>query len=250
MAKEFFINACILIASISIGNLFFNSPKINSNKNKLIVGFLSGILGIILMLFSVHINETARTDFRNIAIILSSIYGGGIASISTGLIIGIFRVVNFGISMSSVIAMVNVTVLGIGCGLISQLKIVKKKKWTLATLLCLTISTISLSIILKNTSLLLTVLLPYWVGTSLLSLIMYFYTERLIEYNILFNNFKTDASIDFLTGLNNVRQFDKIINRAMLDANEKQEDLSLLYIDIDFFKKINDTHGHAEGDSV
>ncbi|MHB1167625.1 MAG: LytS/YhcK type 5TM receptor domain-containing protein [Carboxydocellales bacterium] len=119
------------------------------------------------MLFSVHINKTTILDFRMMAIILSALYGGSFASIFTGLLIGIFRIV--------------------------------------------------------STTQLVNVLIPYWVGTSLMSLFLYFYTERLNAYNLLFHNFKTDASIDFLTGLNNVRQFDLIINRAMLNAKENQE---------------------------
>lgn len=250
MLKDLFLNACILIASISIGNQIFNAPKNDSSKNKIIVGLMAGILGAILMLFSVHINKITFIDFRYLAIILSSLYGGIIASMSTGLIIGIFRVAHFGINTSSEIALSNIIVASIGCGLISNLKIIRWKKWTILTLFILTVSSIGLFIALKNRSSLFDVLLLYWVGTSIMSLVMYFYIERLETYNLLFYNFKTDASIDFLTGLNNVRQFDRIINRAMIDAKEKQESLSLLYVDIDFFKKINDTYGHAEGDAV
>ena len=59
-----------------------------------------------------------------------------------------------------------------------------------------------------------------------------------------------ESSKDFLTGLNNVRKFDSLFNNAIENAKEKKENLSLLMIDIDFFKRVNDTYGHAEGDVV
>ncbi|HEY9161074.1 MAG TPA: GGDEF domain-containing protein [Methylomusa anaerophila] len=61
---------------------------------------------------------------------------------------------------------------------------------------------------------------------------------------------KDDAKKDFLTGLNNVRQFDTLLNKAINEANERNENLSFLFIDVDFFKKVNDTYGHTEGDLV
>lgn len=180
MVRDFFINACILIASVSLGNLVFRTPKIYSRKNKIIVGLMSGMLGIILMLFSVRVNETVRADFRNIAIILSTFYGGPIASIGTGLIIGLFRVAYFGKTLSSIVALINAIVLGIGCGLIPYLKIEKWKKWMLVTFLCLVGTSVSLSILIKDKVLLQNVLWQYWIGTGLMSSIMFYYSDRVI----------------------------------------------------------------------
>jgi diguanylate cyclase len=53
-----------------------------------------------------------------------------------------------------------------------------------------------------------------------------------------------------LTGLNNVRKFDEVFNSLLNELNKSIQSFSLLYIDIDFFKKINDTYGHSEGDLV
>ncbi len=60
----------------------------------------------------------------------------------------------------------------------------------------------------------------------------------------------TEAERDPLTGLANRRTFSKRIEAACRRANEQHEPLSLIMADIDFFKRFNDTYGHAVGDNV
>jgi two-component system cell cycle response regulator len=55
---------------------------------------------------------------------------------------------------------------------------------------------------------------------------------------------------DGLTQLYNHRYFQEELARAFEEAKRYQRPLSLALIDLDFFKKVNDTHGHAAGDKV
>lgn len=58
------------------------------------------------------------------------------------------------------------------------------------------------------------------------------------------------AESDALTGLANRRAFEKTLKRAVESCRESAQPLSVAFCDIDHFKKINDTHGHATGDRV
>ena len=58
------------------------------------------------------------------------------------------------------------------------------------------------------------------------------------------------SNTDPLTGLANRRSLDEFLRLAQIAAMEKGEPLSILMIDIDHFKKFNDTYGHQVGDQV
>lgn len=58
------------------------------------------------------------------------------------------------------------------------------------------------------------------------------------------------ATIDELTGLANRRHLGELIGRAIADGARSGAPLCLCLIDLDHFKRINDTHGHAAGDAV
>jgi len=58
------------------------------------------------------------------------------------------------------------------------------------------------------------------------------------------------AIMDPLTGIYNRRRFETIFNSEFKRATRYQLPLSCMMIDIDHFKKVNDTHGHQEGDTV
>mgnify|MGYP000888472365 CR=1 FL=1 len=58
------------------------------------------------------------------------------------------------------------------------------------------------------------------------------------------------ASTDRLTGAWNRRRLEECVHNEMDRLERYQQPLSLLLIDIDYFKRINDQHGHAAGDQV
>ncbi|MFN2267963.1 MAG: diguanylate cyclase, partial [Desulfonatronovibrio sp.] len=58
------------------------------------------------------------------------------------------------------------------------------------------------------------------------------------------------ATTDELTGLWNRRHFSKGVRNELERARRYQKMFSLLMLDIDYFKKINDTYGHGAGDEV
>jgi diguanylate cyclase (GGDEF)-like protein len=58
------------------------------------------------------------------------------------------------------------------------------------------------------------------------------------------------ATVDVLTGLINRRKYDELIAHELKRAIRYQREFSLLLLDIDHFKKINDTYGHQVGDKA
>lgn len=59
-----------------------------------------------------------------------------------------------------------------------------------------------------------------------------------------------DAYTDFLTGLRNRRYLDLVLERELFRVQRYGRPLSLMVLDLDGFKQVNDTHGHEVGDRV
>lgn len=58
------------------------------------------------------------------------------------------------------------------------------------------------------------------------------------------------AATDYLTGAFNRRSFEEISRREFMRARRNKTSMTILMMDIDHFKKFNDTHGHLAGDSA
>ncbi|MCE0454399.1 diguanylate cyclase [Staphylococcus haemolyticus] len=66
----------------------------------------------------------------------------------------------------------------------------------------------------------------------------------------LVTRYENEDKFDYLTGLGNVKEFDRHLNHVSQIAEDKNESLALLLIDIDGFKDVNDTYSHKSGDAV
>jgi len=61
---------------------------------------------------------------------------------------------------------------------------------------------------------------------------------------------RTESMTDSLTNVANRKRFDTVLQEQITDASTDGSPLCLAMIDIDFFKKFNDTYGHQTGDLV
>lgn len=58
------------------------------------------------------------------------------------------------------------------------------------------------------------------------------------------------SKTDELTGLSNRRHFDDQLARLVGEAERRRQPISLIVLDVDHFKRVNDSHGHEAGDAV
>ncbi|MFK8028824.1 MAG: diguanylate cyclase [Gammaproteobacteria bacterium] len=63
-------------------------------------------------------------------------------------------------------------------------------------------------------------------------------------------NHRKLSMTDVLTGMPNRREFDSRLNRAILSSTEAGTEFGMLYIDLNGFKRVNDSYGHDAGDRV
>ena len=86
------------------------------------------------------------------------------------------------------------------------------------------------------------------------AILMKEYHEELHEINIMLENknrkYETLASTDSLTGLYNRYKFSELYLTSYTTMIQRHNDMSLIILDIDFFKKVNDIYGHNTGDAV
>ncbi|AVX29916.1 diguanylate cyclase (GGDEF) domain-containing protein [Carboxydocella thermautotrophica] len=71
-----------------------------------------------------------------------------------------------------------------------------------------------------------------------------------VENAMLFEEMQTRAITDRLTGLYNQKQFYELLQSEIAAAQLYKKPLSLLMLDVDFFKQYNDTFGHPAGDRL
>ncbi len=85
---------------------------------------------------------------------------------------------------------------------------------------------------------------------SMLALVLVAFGAIMLTNEFITNELRHLAEVDPLTGVFNRRAFLTLLEKAISSAQRGQTALSVLIIDLDHFKKINDTRGHGTGDEV
>lgn len=76
--------------------------------------------------------------------------------------------------------------------------------------------------------------------------------HRVVDFTNILNDVTNEklSNVDKLTSLPNRRSYDDVLNKELRLAKRHGYNLTLAILDIDFFKKYNDTYGHPEGDAA
>jgi diguanylate cyclase len=217
--------------------------------NKLFIGTGTGLMGIVLMYFSIHLTDTVILDMRHLFMIIAALFGGPISAMISTVIIASGRIMLFGISEASMTVAMVFIFIGLVYSLIFKLRYSNYIKGFIMNLVTLPLVFLVITHLvnyeraLESTFYLFVISIP--VGFLTVSLWIYLY-----RFNEMVKTYKSQANVDFLTSLNNVRKFDEEMNGFKEHRLPKGERLSILLIDIDFFKKVNDIYGHEAGDEV
>ncbi|MDX1770495.1 MAG: GGDEF domain-containing protein [Planococcaceae bacterium] len=258
LINDLFINLCVLISLIFI----YLQLRWKSNLEKksyifsvIIDGFAGGLLGFILMNFSIQVTTETIVDLRYVPVMLIIMFIGVPQAVISAILIIISRFL-LGITTSAIGAMILMVILILGYIIINKFY----KKYTInQNVLRQSLSyiifsnfvfSIIISVLVKDFIVLTSLIPSYWMISIIGGLISVFFVEYVLKTQYLLMKYEKESTTDFLTGLNNVRQFDAIWNTLISNATVKNERLSLLMIDIDHFKHVNDTFGHPIGDSI
>lgn len=253
LVSDLIVNICILITFTFVWHQLFRRRRLTFQSPlwvKVCDGVLAGVLGIILMHYSIGVNEITILDLRHVPVALVALYGGIIPPLIAAVVISIGRYI-IDVNFSSHVALFMMLLIGLGSGIISYyVKMTLWKKWIVILLYSQAIFSIALFIVAPVYLDVLDFAILHVVFTLIGGILAFYFVKYIRRNSELFLKYQEYSRKDSLTNLFNVRSFYHYYHQYLNDAKEKGTPLILIMLDIDRFKTINDTYGHMAGDEI
>ncbi len=186
MFFDLFTNITIVAAILFLIGQIFRYYTLGSKaplRVRAAIGGVFGLMGVILMLYSISVTDIIIVDLRNLAIVLAGIFGGPVSALLSSFIIALFRVILFGVNTASVAAFTVAIIVGLCSALISKLDIKRISKFIYMFLVSMLASTVALIFLLNNSEKLLETLGYYWLIYIFGAVLAYYAIEYIILNN-------------------------------------------------------------------
>jgi diguanylate cyclase len=255
MIKSIVNNFTLLTAFLFFGNIlwskFASRDWIRNPLKDLMTGLVLGGLGIMLMFYNFPVEETVSVDFREFAIMISVFIGGWVSGLVTVLSIIISEFIFFRNDIANyplwVGGLADTVALILSCLIIRRNELsLRKWLWTLG--LTLLMSSAIYHLMFNNQNFI--TLSRFVICYSIVGMFIYIMLKYLQNSAESLRIMHEAANRDFLTGFYNSRAFEVILDQKIASSDRYQRPFSLMIMDIDYFKKVNDTYGHEAGDAV
>lgn len=218
----------------------------NSVKTK--IALYNGLFGVLVMFFAIPIDDRHLINLCSLLVLLTSHYGGAwFTLLTTGILIAGAAFMD---GMQESFLGWSVTSLIIGAGAVIICRYIRHYWYRWLAMIGFLIAATLIQFYLFYGPVIADLYIPFTFCMLTAGIGIAYLNQYFISYHFKLLMLKEASTRDFLTGLHNHRSFDHSFNTFLEEAMKKGEALSLLMMDLDYFKKINDTYGHPAGDEV
>ncbi|MBX6353624.1 MAG: diguanylate cyclase [Thermoflavifilum sp.] len=257
MLDTLFINLCVIFTLTISGFWVLRRMTLRRPLSRPVrmaaAGFVAGVMGVVLMYHAVPVPGSRMIiDLRHVPVIVAAVLGGPVAGSVAGVVEALARSLLFGVSSTSLVFGLNMLVIGLVAPWLVRLARRLRYRLALGNLYALLqISVLVMAYAAPSARVVTLRLLAWQWLTSFIAVYASAWLVDMVEqYADRHDELQRLSSSDHLTGLANLRRFEATMALHLERAARQGTAVALLLFDIDHFKKVNDTYGHAAGDAA